>query len=180
VTAARGEIFDEAAVRAATLGAVALVLTLSSVQRAGAQEAKPGGKAEAVPVQIRIAKALGSASATTGQTFEGTVAADAVLRGTTVYAAGTPVKGKVVYAKPDGKMRAPGILRLELTSIGAQKVQTNPVAWVGDSPTPSRTTGTGGASGPSPKGDAALAAGSIVTFNATSPGGYRYVPRHGR
>lgn len=55
---------------------------MASIQPVAAQEPKSGGKSEAVPVQVRIAKALGSASATTGQTFEGTVAADAVLRGT--------------------------------------------------------------------------------------------------
>lgn len=159
--------------------AVAVCLIIAAPLPARADdEAARRGKPEALYVEVRVAHALGSSTSRTGQTFDATVAREATLRGATVYGVGAPVKGKVVYAKPDGKLGSPGILRLELMSIAGQAVRGEAVAWIGDTATPTPTRGSGSGGEPSAKGDAHVAAGTVVTFTVTQPGGYRYVPKH--
>ena len=79
------------------------------------------------PVSVRIGSTISSGSAQAGQSFDGTVARDVVVNGTTVAKAGTPVRGTVTSAKSSGRLHAPGYVSLRLTEVGGQAVHTTAV-----------------------------------------------------
>ncbi len=118
---------------------VALAVVLGLAVAAGAQSIPAG-----TPVTVRISNELSSGKTATGQTFEGTVAKDVVVNGSTVAKAGTPVKGKVTYAKPSGRLHKPGILTMRLTSIGGTSVTSSSHSVQGKSHTKSNATKIGG------------------------------------
>ncbi len=66
---------------------------------------------------VRIGSELSSGTAKAGERFDGTLARDLVVNGQTIAKAGTPVRGKVTYAKSSGRLHAPGELTLRLTSV---------------------------------------------------------------
>jgi hypothetical protein len=69
------------------------------------------------PITVRSGSALSSGTAKVGERFAGTLARDLVVAGNTVARQGAPVKGKVTYVKPSGRLHAPGELTLRLTSV---------------------------------------------------------------
>ncbi|MFB3915884.1 MAG: hypothetical protein ACE14M_04105 [Terriglobales bacterium] len=106
------------------------------------------GLAQAIPagthLSVRVDTQLSSATAHAGQVWDGTLARDAVVNGRTVARTGTPVKGKVTYAKSSGRLQHPGELTLRLTSVGGQPVQSSAVYRKGKSHTKSNVTKIGG------------------------------------
>ena len=73
----------------------------------------PAGK----QVRVRLGQTISSAKAKSGDKWEGTLASDLVVNGQTVAAKGSPVRGRVVEAKESGRLHAPGVVKLQLTSI---------------------------------------------------------------
>jgi hypothetical protein len=96
------------------------------------------------PVTVRLTSGISSKTAQAGQAFVGTVARDVVVQGKTVAKSGDPVKGKVTYAKPSGRLHHPGLLTLRLTSVDGQTVQTAAVRREGRSHKKSNATKIGG------------------------------------
>lgn len=80
----------------------------------------PAGK----QVRVRLGQTISSAKARSGDKWDGTLASDLVVNGQTVAAKGSEVRGKVVEAKESGRLHAPGILKLQLTSIRINGAQT--------------------------------------------------------
>jgi hypothetical protein len=77
--------------------------------------------AQTIPVgariTIRTGSAISSGTAEAGQTFEGTLAKNLVVKGKTLARSGAPVRGKVTLAKSSGRLHAPGQLTLRLTAV---------------------------------------------------------------
>jgi len=120
------------------------------------------GVTTSTQIEVRIGNLLSSGTAKNGDLFNGTVTRDAVVGGKTMVASGTPVKGKVIYAKSSGKSGAKGLLRLKLTDVGGQKVDSS--------------TFTQHAS--NNKGEALIGSGIVLSFTVTPPHGARSAPRH--
>jgi len=112
-------------------------------------------------IEVRIGSLLSSGTAKNGELFNGTVTRDAVVGGKTMVASGTPVKGKVVYAKSSGKSGAKGTLRLKLTDVGSQKVDSSTFTQHGNNN----------------RGDALVGSGTILSFTVTPPHGARSAAR---
>jgi hypothetical protein len=66
---------------------------------------------------VRIDTQINSRTARAGDVVRANLARDLVVQGKTVAKAGAPVGGKVTYAKPSGRLHAPGELALRLTSV---------------------------------------------------------------
>jgi hypothetical protein len=102
-------------------------------------------------IAIRTTSAISSASATSGQAFDATLARDLVVNGKTVATAGSPVRGKVTFAKSSGRLHAPGQLTIRLTSVQAegQRMSISSSAYhvEGKSHTKSNVTKIGGGAG---------------------------------
>ena len=77
--------------------------------------------AESIPagtrVTVRLGSGINSGSASSGQSFDATLARDLVVNGKTIARAGSPARGKVTYAKSSGRLHDPGELTLRLTSV---------------------------------------------------------------
>ncbi len=95
-------------------------------------------------ITVRTASTISSADAQSGQRVDGTVARNVVVNGRTVVKAGTPVSIRVVTAKSSGRLKAPGILRVRLASVGGQAVTTTSIYRKGKSHTKSNVTKIGG------------------------------------
>jgi hypothetical protein len=95
-------------------------------------------------LQVRMGTSLSSGTSQVGETFDGTLAHDVVVNGNTVAKAGTPVKGRVTYVKPSGRLHAPGIITVRLTSVGGQAVSATSASRKGKSHTKSNATKIGG------------------------------------
>lgn len=67
-------------------------------------------------VQVRFNDRLSSASAKTGQSFEGELATPVTIAGRSC-AKGSPAFGRVVEAKSSGRLKTPGLLVMKLTSV---------------------------------------------------------------
>jgi hypothetical protein len=81
---------------------------------------------------VRLVDALSSATATTGATFEGTLAAPLSVNGTEVAAVGSSVTGKVTNAVSAGRLSKPAALSLTLTSLtpkGGSEVAITTSTW---------------------------------------------------
>src|SRR5690242_11068380 len=93
-----------------------LLKTLSAVMLFGilaAAQTIPSG----TPLTVRINSQISSATAQTGQKFDGVLARDLVVNNQTIAKTGTVVHGKVSYAKSSGRLHAPGQLTVRLTSM---------------------------------------------------------------
>ncbi|HZQ23119.1 MAG TPA: hypothetical protein VFA89_09985 [Terriglobales bacterium] len=66
---------------------------------------------------VRTDSEISSATAKAGQQVRANLVRDLVVDGQTLAKAGAPVKGKVTYAKPSGRLHAPGELTVRLTSV---------------------------------------------------------------
>ena len=95
-------------------------------------------------VTVRIDSTLSSAHAHKGQVWRGVVTRDVVVRGRKVAHAGDPVKGKVTYVKPSGRLHAPGQISIRLISIKGVRVYSSRIARKGKSHTKSNTAKIGG------------------------------------
>ena len=99
-------------------------------------------------LSVRSGQELSSATAKTGEKWEGTLVRDAVVNGKTVAKAGSRVNGTVSYAKPSGRLKTPGALTVRLTSVDvggtAIPVHTTAVSRKGKSHTKSNVEKIGG------------------------------------
>jgi hypothetical protein len=95
-------------------------------------------------VTIRLDSAISSATAHTGDSFTASLAKDVVVNGQTVAKAGSPVQGKVAYARSSGRLSKPGVVTIRVTSIAGQTVRTGTVSRQGQSHTKSNATKIGG------------------------------------
>ncbi len=107
--------------------ALAVIAILTLAFAAAAQF--PAGKV----VRVRLGQTISSASARNGEAWTGTLAAPIVVNGKTVAAKGAAVHGRVVEAKPSGRLSAPGILKLQLTSIDGRAVRSGVIVRQGQS-----------------------------------------------
>lgn len=69
------------------------------------------------PIYIRLQSSVSSHSAHSGDAFEAVIDEPVVLNGETVVPRGAQAIGRVVEAKPSGRLHASGYLRLTLASI---------------------------------------------------------------
>jgi hypothetical protein len=113
---------------------------------AGAQTIPSG-----TPLTVRIGTQVTSATAQTGQKFDGVLARDLVVNNQTIAKTGTVVHGKVSYAKSSGRLHAPGQLTLRLTSMDVSGkrvgIATTGYYAKGKSHTKSNVTKIGGGAG---------------------------------
>jgi hypothetical protein len=93
---------------------------------------------------VRLNTSLSSATAHKEQPWSGTLTSDIVADGKTLAKAGAPVKGKVTYVNPSGRLHKPGELSLRLTSINGETVYSSRVTRKGKSHTKSNATKIGG------------------------------------
>jgi len=121
-------------------GVLKIVIALAVLAVVAGGSTIPAG----TPVTVRLTSEISSGTAQAGQAFEGTLAKDVVVNGKTVAKAGAPVKGKVTFVKPSGRLHAPGQLTLRLTSVAGQPVQSLAVRSEGKSHTKSNVTKIGG------------------------------------
>lgn len=70
-----------------------------------------------MPITIRLQTALSSANSRAGDRFEAVLDEPIIVQSQTVAARGSVVTGRVVAAKPSGRLNDPGYLRLTLASI---------------------------------------------------------------
>jgi hypothetical protein len=119
------------------LGVVVIALLLAGL--AMASEFPAGTK-----FTVRTGQELNSGSATAGQSWNGTLAQDVVVDGKTLAKSGAPVVGKVTSAKSSGRLKAPGILTVRLTSVDGKAVRTTAVGRKGKGHTKSNVTKIGG------------------------------------
>ncbi len=97
-----------------------ILVAMLALAMASWADAPPAG----THITVRLGKSLSSATARTGEAWEGTLARDLIVNGRTMAKAGTPVKGVVVNAKPSGRLKDPGMLSLRLTSISVNGTPT--------------------------------------------------------
>lgn len=134
--------------RNASIIALCLLLVLS----AWGQQKKSSSPSPTIPagtvLQVRVIENLSSAKAQAGQIFHGTLTEPVVVSGKTLYAKGADVTGRVVSAKGSGRLNAPGILVLTLTSVSdsahTTNLKTDPFEIKGQSHTKSNVTKIGG------------------------------------
>lgn len=69
------------------------------------------------PITIRLESAVSSASARTGDRFQGVLDEPIVIEGQTIAPRGTAVTGRVLAAKSSGRLHDPGYLRIALASL---------------------------------------------------------------
>jgi hypothetical protein len=93
---------------------------------------------------VRINISLSSASAHKEEVWGGTLTNDITHGGRVVAHAGAPVRGKVTYVKPSGRLHEPGQISLRLTSINGEPVYSTRVSRKGKSHTKSNVAKIGG------------------------------------
>jgi hypothetical protein len=104
------------------------VLSLFAAGLAYAAAIPPGKQ-----VRVRLGQTISSDKARSGESWQGTLAEDLVVDGRTIAKRGADVKGIVAEAKSSGRLSDPGVLKLKLTSIAGQSVNTASVVRQGDS-----------------------------------------------
>lgn len=95
-------------------------------------------------VTVRTSSSMSSATAKSGQSWQGTVAKDVVVNGQTVAHAGDPVTGRITSAKDSGRLHAPGLLTLRLTSVNGMNCSSTARSFRGKSHTKSNAEKIGG------------------------------------
>jgi len=73
-------------------------------------------------VSVRTVSRMDSGTARAGQGWDGSLAKDVVVNGTTYARAGDPVHGVISVAKDSGRLHAPGILSIRVTSVAGNPV----------------------------------------------------------
>jgi hypothetical protein len=95
-------------------------------------------------VTVRISNTLSSATAQKEEGWSGVLTSDVTVDGKVVAKAGAPVKGKVTYVKPSGRLHEPGQLSLRLVSINGEAVYSDRWGKKGQSHTKSNAVKIGG------------------------------------
>lgn len=121
---------------------VTALLFIFSVALASAEKFPNG-----THVTVRVGSTLSSGTAHKGQGWDGVLTKDIVVNGKTVARAGDPVKGKVSYVKPSGRLHAPGEISIRLASIRGDTVYSSRVSRKGQSHTKSNAAKIGGGAG---------------------------------
>src|SRR5207253_10125778 len=100
-------------------------------------------------VSVRSVGRMDSGAARAGQGWDGSLAKDVVVNGTTYAHAGDPVHGVISVAKDSGRLHAPGILSIRVTSVAGNPVTSTAYSVKGKSHTKStpRRIGGGAAAG---------------------------------
>jgi hypothetical protein len=93
---------------------------------------------------VRCNVSMDSGNARVGQVWDGTLIRDVVVNGKTVFAAGSTVRGKITQAKSSGRLKAPGVLTVRLTSIGGTRISSSARTFRGKGHTKSNVTKIGG------------------------------------
>lgn len=93
---------------------------------------------------VRVSNELSSGHNHAGDAWEGVLTRDVVVNGKVVAKAGAPVRGKVTSAQSSGRLKAPGILSVRLTSVNGKAVTTGTLSRKGKSHTKSNATKIGG------------------------------------
>ncbi len=82
-----------------------------------------------VPVGTRVSartnQSLSGEHDDVGTSFTGALSSPVVVRGATVFARGTQVRGEITSAKGRGRFKGAGYLGIQLTSIGGYRVETS-------------------------------------------------------
>ena len=73
----------------------------------------PGGTA----LSVRLLESISSSTARPGQTFAAELAAPLILQGDVILPKSSRVRGRVVSARPSGRLHKPGYLRLTLDAL---------------------------------------------------------------
>ncbi|MBS1785431.1 MAG: hypothetical protein JST24_08385 [Acidobacteria bacterium] len=82
---------------------------------------------------VKLAEGLATDKQQAGDGWSGTLSAPVVVNGTTVWAAGTPVKGVVSQSVPAGRLSSgKGVLAIKVTDIGDSGVDSDTHAVTGD------------------------------------------------
>jgi hypothetical protein len=102
---------------------------------------------EGTRVMVRIGNTLSSRSAHKGQVWEGSLTRDVVVRGKIIAKAGDPVKGRVSYVKPSGRLHAPGEISVRLASIDGDTMYSSRASRKGKGHAASNTAKIGGGAG---------------------------------
>src|SRR5439155_19378107 len=95
-------------------------------------------------VQGRTVSRMDSGTSRAGQGGDGSLAKDVVVNGTTYARAGDPVHGVISVAKDSGRLHAPGILSIRVTSVAGNPVTSTAYSVKGKSHTKSNATKIGG------------------------------------
>jgi hypothetical protein len=99
-------------------------------------------------ITVRVGSELNSGKATVGQGFDATLTNDIVVNGKVIAKSGSPVRGKVTGVKSSGRIHAPGVISVRLTSLSANgktyALRTSSVSRQGGSHTKSNATKIGG------------------------------------
>src|SRR5439155_48463 len=78
-------------------------------------------------VSVRTVSRMDSGTARAGQGWDGSLAKDVVVNGTTYAHAGDPVHGVISVAKDSGRLHAPGILSIRVTSVSTIRGRPTPL-----------------------------------------------------
>ena len=95
-------------------------------------------------ITIRTGSELSSGTAHVGDTFAGTLTSNIVVNGHNVANAGDQVQGRVTNSKSSGRLHAPGILTIRLTSVNGIPVTSTAYSIKGKSHTKSNAVKIGG------------------------------------
>ncbi|HEX3438087.1 MAG TPA: hypothetical protein VHT24_15065 [Pseudacidobacterium sp.] len=93
---------------------------------------------------VRTSSDLSSANAQAMQTWRGTLVNDLVSGGNVIAPAGSRVSGIISDAKSSGRLKGPGILSLQLTSVNGIAVNSDTLTRDGEGHTKSNVTKIGG------------------------------------
>jgi hypothetical protein len=84
------------------------------------------------PFSVQLAEGLATDKQQAGDGWSGTLAEPVVVNGTTIWAAGTPVKGVVSQSVPAGRLSSgKGVLAIKVTAIGGNGVDSDTHAVTG-------------------------------------------------
>jgi hypothetical protein len=136
-----------------------VVLGLGSALPRAARAIEPSRRSSML--EVKLLTPLHSAKSKNGDPFDGVVVKDKTkhVPDGSLVAAGTRVKGTVLYAKPGGALKSVGVLTLQLAEVGGVPVESSRFHQSAD---PLRPSGTE---------DLALPAGTILTFNVKASSG---------
>ncbi len=116
-----------------------LVASLASAQQSS-RRIPPGTR-----ITVRVQEALQSGKTTEGSNWNGTMVNEITdSRGRVVAQAGSPVSGVVRESKDSGRLKAPGILTLQLTTVNNVPVNADSITRDGEGHTKSNVTKVGG------------------------------------
>src|SRR5215471_8933523 len=124
----------------ATLTSIVTSFFFMAALAASAAQRIPAGTS----IEVRNNTALDSGRARTGQQWTGTLANDLSVDGKVVAPKGSKVRGVVSDAESSGRLQAPGILALEVTSVNGIPVTTDMYARDGEGHARSNITKIGG------------------------------------